>query len=134
MPIPVSKKKSGRTASQAQRDYAASLVDLYERAMNSPDGHYCPNPEAPAEEQAWMEYSDPRLLLDALRVFSKYGTFVDPFKHNVNRLLLRDQFQKLRTQGASHQEAVAAMAEEHHATERTMERRLSPSKRDKKCQ
>lgn len=129
MTIPVSAQKTGRKAGQDQRDYAAMLVQMYEAARQSSDGRYCPNPDAPPEEQCFIEYSNPALLLDALRVFASNGTFVNRFRHSVNTMLLRDQWKHLREGGVSYEAALAQMAEEHHSTERTIERRMSTTKR-----
>jgi hypothetical protein len=106
---------------------------MYAKAKASPDGRYCVNPSDPEEERSYLDYSDPGLLLDALKVFVAHGTFTDPFEDGVTDMILRDQFQKLRAAGNGYQEAIAQMADEHNAEQKTIERRVSPTKRGKEC-
>ncbi len=127
----IHRQKKGRRADDSQRKIASDLVNMYLKAMRSPDGKYCPNPEVPEEERSYLEYSNPSLLLDALKTFAEHGTFVNPFNDSVNDLILRDQFDKLRAKKISYQDAVAQLSEEHHTTGKTIERRVSPTKRAK---
>ena len=129
----VHRQKKGRRADASQRSIASELVEMYTKAKASADGRYCVNPNDPEEERSYLDYSNPSLLLDALKVFVAHGVFTDPFKDRVNDMILREQFQKLRAAGTSYQEAIAIMGDEHGATEKTIERRVSPTKRDKEC-
>jgi hypothetical protein len=106
---------------------------MYEQAKASPNGRYCVNPNDPEEERSYLDYSDPSLLISALKTYVARGTFTDPLVDGIKDIILCDQFQKLRATGNSHQDAIAQLAEEHNVTGRTIERRLSPTKRDKEC-
>ena len=79
--------KTGRRASAVERACARKWVERYRLAEQSPDGRYCVNPEAPPEEQDFIEANDPELLLQALLGFAEHGTFqaIDPL--NVRRLV-----------------------------------------------
>jgi hypothetical protein len=129
----VHRQKAGRSADANQRERASRLVEMYAQAKASPDGRYCVNPSDPEEERSYLDYSDPSLLLGALTVFVAHGTFTDPFEDGVTDMILLDQFQKMRAEGISYEKAIAQMANEHATTEKTIERRVSPTKRGSDC-
>lgn len=122
--LKVGRQKAGRRADSTQRKLAQELVDIYQHAKASADQSYCPNPEAPPEERAYLDYNDPSLLLSALTCFAVHGTFTDPFNDGVNDMLIREEFRKLRATGTSSAEAVAAIASNHNSSLSTIERRL----------
>lgn len=114
--------KTGRRASAVERACARKWVERYRLAEQSPDGRYCVNPEAPPEEQDFIEANDPELLLQALLGFAEHGTFqaIDPL--NVRRLVIRAELEQLHQDGVGYDDRIATIAEKYHRSTREIQR------------
>lgn len=125
--------KTGRLADQDERDIVAELVKLYRQAQASPDGRVCVNPEDDPEEQTNIYADDVDYLLYVLEGFVQTGTFKNTDRHGFADMFLRGDLDRLKKTGMGYTEAVNALAERHHCSPRTIERRLNPTKRDTDC-
>jgi hypothetical protein len=120
------KRKTGRRANANDREIAKKWVDLYRKAQQLSDGRICLNPEDAPEDQAWLDGNDPELLLRMLEQFAEHGTFelVGGLFEGIRTLALREEYKALRATGRNYKEAMAVLADEHHADPRTIERKL----------
>jgi hypothetical protein len=122
------KRPSERYISEYERGLAAKLLDTYALALNSPDGRYCPNPDAPEDEQVVLRADQVRdyLLLDLERI-RDYGT-LHFSEVDTNAMLIRHDVRELRASGLSYEKAVAAAAERYPVGERTIRRIVGKAK------
>lgn len=114
--------KTGRRANTKDRECAAEWVRLYRLAEQSPDHRHCVNPEAPPEEQVFIDADDPELLLLALSGFAEHGTFqnIDPL--NFRRMVIRAELEQIRQKGVRHDDRIADIAESRRASTRSIQR------------
>lgn len=114
--------KVNRTASEPLRSQARALVDLYKMAEASPDHRYCVNPDDAPDERDYLDFNDPRLLLSALECFAEHGHFNDPFARSVFQLVVRGDFDVLRSQGMTYERSVEALSTKHARSTSAIER------------
>jgi len=115
-------KKVGRKATEAIRSQARELVDLYKLAETSPDQRHCVNPGDAPEERDYLDFNDPRLLLSALECFANHGHFNDPFAKSVFQLVVRSEFDDLRSQDKTYGCSVEALSTRHARSTSGIER------------
>lgn len=125
----MAKHKTGRRADDTERKIAADWVALYRQAQQSPEGYVCVNPEDDSDEHVNLYADDVDTLLYLLEGFADTGTFKNVDRHGFDGLNLNTSFQRMRSEGMGYTEAIHALAEKHHCSTRTIERRL-PTKRD----
>lgn len=119
------KPKIGRRATSDDRQIAADWVELYRKAMASPNGSYCLNPDDPLEEQTYLHADNVEFLLSLLSDFSETGTFKRPNSPMGAHFILRWDFDALRAKGMTHENAVEMLADKNACSTRTIERRLT---------
>ena len=124
----MARHKTGRRADDTERKIAADWVALYRQAQLSPDGWVCVNPEDDPENQVSLYADDTDFLIGMLESFAEHGTFKNVDRHGLADMLLSWEFHDLKNKGHGYTEAIHALAEKHHCSTRTIERRL-PTKR-----
>lgn len=124
----MAKHKTGRRADDTERTIAADWVALYRQAQQSPNGYVCVNPEDDPDIQVSLYADDVDTLLFLLEGFAYTGTFQNVDRHGFDGLFLNASFERMRNEGMGYTEAIHALAEKHHCSTRTIERRL-PTKR-----
>ena len=124
--------KTGRRAGETDRAKAQRLVTVYRLARNSPDGRYCLNPDDALTEQTFVDVRDPSLLIWALENFAEHGTFhfVDTIidSKGDEKQAMRNEFERLRSNGATYENAVHTLVDKHGKSASSIERliRLGP--------
>jgi len=118
-------KKAGRKANQDERFVAEVLVDVYQKALEQPDGMLTLNNENNQEDQCLIYSSDIRPLLDLLDNFAKHGTFKSAKIPLLENIAIRKRFEELRLNGIKYSDAVQQLAEENHMSVSTIERRVT---------
>lgn len=120
----MTRKKGGRRANDDDRVTAKIWADLYRRALGSPDGSVCVNPESPHEERTYIDADDISPLLKLLDHFAENGTFkeVDTW---LDDLLIRSEFRQLcTTSGLTRAKALELLSEKYHCSTRKIEYRI----------
>jgi hypothetical protein len=120
----MSKSKTGRRASADARAIAGKWVEKYREAQSAPDGRVCLNPDDEHEIQTFIDVHDASILIYLLDSFSKHGTFARVDDYGVERMLLRSEFNVLRADGCTYEEAVAILADRHNCDPRTISRKI----------
>ena len=118
-------KKAGRRANQDERFIAEVLVDVYQKALEQPDGMLTLNNENNPEYQCLIDSSDIKPLLDLLDNFAKHGTFKSAKIPLLENIAIRKRFEELRSNGMKYSDAVQQLAEENNMSVSTIERRVS---------
>lgn len=122
------KRPSGRLISETERKQAGESLDKYEAALSSPEGYFCPNPDAPEEEQQRL-YASQVLgyALNDLRRIRDHGTlfFVEV---DTDKWFIRMEVAALRATGLSYEKAIETVAEKHPIGERTIRRIVDKAK------
>jgi uncharacterized protein HemY len=118
-------KKAGRRANQDERFIAEVLVDVYQKALEQPDGMLTLNNENNPEDQCLIDSSDIKPLLDLLDNFAKHGTFKSAKIPLLENIAIRKRFEELRSNGMKYSDAVQQLAEENNMSVSTIERRVS---------
>jgi hypothetical protein len=119
--------KTGRRANEDEREHARVWVDIYRQAQDQPGGTLCLNPDAPSEEQTWIDGNDPEHLLRMLKAFAEHGTFefVGELADSVRLLPLRMEYKKAIISGTTRAQAIVELAEKYHRSTRAIERYVS---------
>ena len=126
----IHRKTDARRASQAERDYVRSLIDLYRQSEQCPGQRYCLNPKDAPEEQSFIDFNDTDYLLSHLEKFVATGLFQDT--NNFNDLLIRKELESLNNQCRySKKTAIYKVAEKYKLTSKTVERYASGIKWEK---
>ena len=99
-------KKAGRRANRDERFVAEVLVDVYQKALEQPDGMLTFNNENDPEDQCLIDSSDIRPLLDLLDNFAKHGTFKSAKIPLLENIAIRKRFEELRLNGIKYSDAV----------------------------
>ena len=118
-------KKAGRRANKDERFIAEVLVDVYQKALEQPDGMLTLNNENNPEDQCLIDSSDIRPLLDLLDNFAKHGTFKSAKILLLENIAIRKRFEELRSNGMKYSDAVLQLAEEFHKSVSNIERRVA---------
>jgi hypothetical protein len=114
------KQKTGRTASQSQRDHAKRLLELHRLAEQSPDGSHCVNPDADPEEHTYV-YAD-TILVHAMDQFARHGTFQNFPTSGIKRTIVRAELKRHIDESKSYGDAIYLLAQKYGCDERTIER------------
>ena len=121
--------KTGRRAGKDEREMALRLVKVYRLAMGSPDGRLCLNPGDDPKKQTFIDALNPNLLIWALENFSEHGTFhfIDQIvgQRFRDELQLREEFEELRSKGATYEDAVENLVTSHGKSKSTIERKIN---------
>ena len=120
----MTKSKTGRRASTDERAIAGKWVEKYREAQSAPDGRVCLNPDDEHEIQTFIDATDASILIDLLDSFSKHGTFASIDDYGVERMRLRSEFNALRADGCTYEEAVGILADRHNCDPRTISRKI----------
>jgi len=118
-------KKAGRRANQDERFIAEVLVDVYQKALEQPDGMLTLNNENNPEDQCLIDSSDIKPLLDLLDNFAKHGTFKSAKIPLLKNIAICKRFEELRSNGMKYLDAVQQLAAENHMSVSTIERRVT---------
>ena len=120
--------KTGRRAEEPHREMARRLVAVYRRALASPDGRLCLNPDDDLSEQIFIDALNPNLLIWALENFAQHGTFhfidqvisqnIDDAQH------LRDEFDGLRSKDFTYESAVETLVRSRGMSKSNVERKI----------
>ena len=121
-------RKIGRLPAPEVRQEVADYAATCRKALSSPDGRVCVNPEAPVEERSYMYAHE--ILECALRALERFGEHGDHFRPewDINRMAIRGEVSGLRKRGSSFEEAVAAVADNLGVDDRTVSRFISHGK------
>lgn len=120
----MTKSKTGRRASTDERAIAGKWVEKYREAQSTPDGRVCLNPDDEHESQTFIDATDTSILVGLLDSFSKHGTFASIDDYGFERMLLRSQFNALRADACTYEEAVGILADRHNCDPRTISRKI----------
>ena len=118
-------KKAGRRANQDERFIAEVLVDVYQKALEQPNGMLTLNNENNPEDQCLIDSSDIKPLLDLLNNFAKHGTFKSAKIQLLENIAICKRFEELRSNGMKYSDAVQQLAAENHMSVSTIERRVT---------
>ena len=118
-------KKAGRRANKDERFMVEVLVDVYQKALEQPDGMLILNNKNNPEDQCLIDSSDITPLLDLLDNFAKHGTFKSAKIPLLENIAIRKRFEELRSNGMKYSEAVQQLAEENHKSVSTIERQIA---------
>jgi len=120
--------KTGRRASESERDRAREWASLYRQAQAEPGGRLCLNPDDEPEIQEWFDGNDPEFLLSLLDGFAQTGTFtpVDGAKA-ASSISINHALKQARADGASYEAAIEAMANKYGRSESVIARTVSAS-------
>ena len=120
--------KTGRRAEEPHREMARRLVAVYRRALASPDGRLCLNPDDDLSEQIFIDALNPNLLIWALENFAQHGTFhfIDQIfsKKIDDELDLRKEFDGLRSEGFTYESAVETLVQSRGMSKSNIERKI----------
>jgi hypothetical protein len=115
-------QKTGRRASQQERDNARDILELYRAVMACPDGNYCVNPEDDPEIRKYLQQDDVvEYVISCLENFVEHGTF-EFLTFNLRDLQIREGYIRKTKSGMSRKDAIEALAEKFHLDNRTIER------------
>jgi len=116
--------KTGRHASDHDKELAQRWVDVYREAAASPHQRICLNPEEEKEHHQFLSYSDPEPLLRALQDFAKHGTFEFVDEVGISKMLVIHDYKALLASGMKSKQAIDALVDKYAKGPRTIERWL----------
>jgi len=114
--------KTGRRASDSERQLARQWAECYRLAQAAPDKRYCLNPEDEEECQTFIYADDPGPLLAVLESFAKHGSFASIDTMGIPEMLIREELAELRQSGKRREDAILDLSEKYHRSPRTIER------------
>ena len=117
-------QKTGRRASQQERDNARAILELYRAVMACPDGNYCVNPGDDPEIRKYLQQEDAvEYLVSSVENFAEHGTF-ESLTVNLRDLQIRCEYIRKTKSGMSRKDAIEELAEKFYMDNRNIERIL----------
>jgi hypothetical protein len=116
--------KTGRHASEHDKELAQRWVDVYREAAASPQERICLNPEENKEHHQFLNYSDPEPLLKALEAFAKHGTFEFVDEVGISKFMFFQDYKSLIADGKNSTQAIEVLADKYAKEPRTIQRWL----------